>query len=64
MMRTLKEELLWLREWTSPVELEKALATWIVWYNNHYLHPALGYKTPSQWERDHQCSHTTQSEAA
>ena len=29
MMRTLKKKLLWLREWTSPVELAQALASWI-----------------------------------
>jgi len=29
MMRTLKEECLWLREWTSPFELADALKTWI-----------------------------------
>lgn len=64
MMRTLKEELLWLREWTNPIELEQVLATWIEWYNNHYLHSSLGYKTPCQWENDHQRSHSTQSDAA
>jgi len=29
LMRTLKEELLWLREWTSSLELERALAAWV-----------------------------------
>ncbi|MEK6526395.1 MAG: integrase core domain-containing protein [Nitrospirota bacterium] len=64
MMRTLKEELLWLREWTNPVELEQVLASWIECYTPHYFHSALGYKTPSQWERDDQHSHRTQSAAA
>jgi len=64
MMRTLKEELLWLREWTNPVELEQALASWIEWYNKHYFHSALDYKTPTQRERDYQHSHGTQSAAA
>ncbi len=33
LMRTLKEELLWLREWTSPLELEQSLTAWVEWYN-------------------------------
>jgi transposase InsO family protein len=31
MMRTLKEECLWLNEWTSPFELSRALETWITY---------------------------------
>jgi hypothetical protein len=31
LMRTLKEELLWHREWTSLRELERALAAWVDW---------------------------------
>jgi hypothetical protein len=38
LMRTLKEELLWLREWTSPLELERALAARIDWDNTRCLH--------------------------
>jgi transposase InsO family protein len=64
LMRTLKEELLWLPEWTSPVELERALAAWIEWYNTRYLHSALGYRTPCQVEQAHQTSHGTQFVAA
>jgi transposase InsO family protein len=46
-MRTLKEECLWLQEWTSPWALIKALEGWIADYNDHYLHSALGYQSPS-----------------
>lgn len=53
MMRTLKEELLWLHEWKSERELQDALATWIEHYNNHYLHSALKWKTPIQAEQDY-----------
>jgi transposase InsO family protein len=49
-MRTLKEELLWLREWTSALELERALAAWVEWYNTRYLHSTLGYRTPCAME--------------
>jgi transposase InsO family protein len=62
LMRTLTEELLWLREWTSPLELEQALAAWIEWYNTRYLHSALVYRTPCQVEQ--QLSHSTQFVAA
>lgn len=64
LMRTLKDELLWLREWTNPLELEHALTAWIEWYNTRYLHSALGYRTPVQFERDHQPRPSTQFAAA
>lgn len=61
MMRTLKEECLWLREWTSPFELACELSAWIEHYNAHYLHSTLGYKSPSRFELEHkQNSHMTQ----
>ena len=63
-MRTLKEALLSLREWTTPFQLQRALAEWIDWHNNHYLHLSLGYSTPSQVECYYQTSHGTQFAAA
>jgi putative transposase len=57
-MRTLKEECLWLQEWTSPLELILALDRWIEIYNHHYLHSALGYKPPRQFEQDYLNRHT------
>jgi len=60
MMRTLKEELIWLREWTSPFELAEALETWIEGYNAEYLHSALGYRSPIQCELSFKNSHQTQ----
>jgi len=53
MMRTLKEECVWLREWTSPFELAEAVSSWIERYNTGYLHSSLGYKTPEQFEQEH-----------
>ena len=53
LMRTLKEELLWLHEWTSPLELERALTAWIEWYNTRNLYSALGYRTPCKFEQQH-----------
>jgi putative transposase len=52
--RTMKEELLWLREWNSPFELAEALPDWIKYYNQDYLHSALGYKSPEQFEKEYQ----------
>lgn len=55
--RTMKEELLWLREWCSPFELIDSLGHWIEYYNSQYLHSTLGYKAPNQFEekyRNHQ----------
>jgi len=51
MIRTLKEELFWLREWSSVGELTGELPRWIDWYNDRYLHSALGYRTPNQVEK-------------
>jgi putative transposase len=63
-IRTLKEECLWLHEWTSPVTLARALGRWMDDYNEHYLHSALGYKPPRQFERDYHLSHGTPLPAA
>ena len=42
-MRTFKEECLWLSEWGSPFELISALEAWIAHDNEHYLHSPLCY---------------------
>jgi len=53
MMRTLKEELCWLQEWSSAAELKTALDTFVENFNDGYLHSALGYKTPNAFEKEH-----------
>jgi putative transposase len=63
-IRTLKEECLWLQEWTCPVTVANVLTTWIDDYNEHYLHSSLGYKPPKQYEREYYRSHGTQLPAA
>jgi transposase InsO family protein len=64
LMRTLKEELIWVREWRSHQEWEQALAKWVERYNAGYHHSSLGYKTPRQFEQEYQVSHQTQFAAA
>ena len=53
-MRTIKEDLVWPREWDFPFELERALKQWIQNYNTDYPHSSLGYLTPEQFEQKHQ----------
>jgi len=64
MFRTMKEELIWLREWTSPFELADALGKWIGNYNSSYLHSSLGYKPPIKFEEEYQNSQITPLVAA
>jgi transposase InsO family protein len=63
-IRTLKEECLWLHEWTCPFALISAVGAWIDNYNEHYPHSALGYKTPRQVERDYYTCHSPPFAAA
>jgi len=56
MMRTMKEELLWLREWRSETKIKSALDKWVGEYNESYLHSALGYKPPNRVENEHKFS--------
>lgn len=51
LMRTLKEELVWLNEWQSPSQFIHALEHWIDQYNYEYLHSSLHYQTPVQFEQ-------------
>ena len=62
-LRTLKEELVWLREWTSPAAFFAALDRWLADYNASYLHSALGYRAPNVVEAEH-LGHATPLAAA
>ena len=59
MMRTLKEELLWLREWSGATEVTRELDRWIEYYNESYLHSALAYRPPNQAEETYNLSRMT-----
>jgi transposase InsO family protein len=64
MMRTVKEELLWLREWADPYEVSAAISRWIEEYNESYLHSALDYRTPNQAEETYNLTTRTLLETA
>jgi transposase InsO family protein len=50
LIRTIKEELCWLQEWSSVEELAKEMEKFVEYFNDNYLHSALGYKTPNAFE--------------
>jgi len=62
-IRTLKEDLIWIKEFTSPQELKQDLERWIYNYsakgrstsggNAIYPHSSLNYRTPLQFEEDY-----------
>jgi len=53
MIRTMKEELFWLREWVTERELSLELDKWVEYYNRKYLHSAHGYRTPAKVEEEY-----------
>lgn len=51
MMRTIKEEVLWLDEFSSFGEAKEKLDAWFVTdYNKLYVHSSLGYRSPEEFE--------------
>ena len=64
LMRTLKEELVWLREWHNAHELSAALETWTETYNETWLHSALGYRPPNRVEETYNLTTRTPLDAA
>ncbi len=64
MIRTMKEELFWLREWKDERELSLELDKWVQYYNRSYLHSAHGYRTPIQAEEEYYRNHSSYKDAA
>jgi len=64
MIRTMKEELFWLREWKGEAELSKELDKWVHYYNRKYLHSAHGYRTPMRVEEEYFRKHSSGLKAA
>lgn len=63
-IRTMKEELIWLREWKNAFELSKELDKWIEKYNSTWLHSSLGYRTPNRVEETYNLTTRTPLETA
>jgi transposase InsO family protein len=51
--RTLKEEIIWTREYGCLNELKVAIQRWVEYYNTEYLHSSLGYKPPVYIEEEY-----------
>lgn len=51
-IRTMKEECIWLRDWTSISELHAALMAWKASYNDERPHQALAWQTPAERRRE------------
>ena len=52
LMRTIKEDLVWVREWDSSFAFERAFKNWVEAYNSDFPHMSLGYQTPQQFAID------------
>lgn len=52
-IRTLKEEVVWLRDWESLDELRAAIMAWVKRYNEQRPHQALDWKTPAEYRAEH-----------
>ena len=48
LIRTIKEQCIWLHRFESIDEANRVLGYWIDWYNQHRPHQALGMKTPRE----------------
>ncbi|MBI5855986.1 MAG: IS3 family transposase [Nitrospirae bacterium] len=51
-IRTLKEQLLWVRTFRTVEELRQALQAWLVTYNEQWLVERHGFRAPAQVRRD------------
>ena len=47
-IRTIKEELVWLRDWNSADELAAAIEHWLEGYHHQRPHQALAWRTPAE----------------
>ncbi len=48
LIRTMNEEVVWLRDWESADELREALQAWLIRYNTTRPHQALAWQTPAE----------------
>ena len=50
--RTLKEQLLWVRAFVDAEDVRRAVAAWIVLYNENWLIERHGHRPPAAVRRD------------
>lgn len=51
-IRTIKEDFIWTREFTSPFDFIQKFQRWVEDYNNDYPHSSLNNQTPCQFEKE------------
>jgi transposase InsO family protein len=51
-MRTIKEDFIWVSDYRSPLEFTEGFKTWVERYNNDYPHSSLKFLTPCQFEKE------------
>jgi len=52
MMRTIKEEVIWLEEFNNLEEAKEKIGKWIKEdYDKEYVHSSLGYISPVEFEK-------------
>ena len=51
-MRTIKEDFVWTRDFESPDEFIDQFKQWVEDYNNDYPHSSINYQTPCEFEKE------------
>jgi putative transposase len=46
--RSIKYELIYLKEFRDGIEVQREVREWMGWYNKERYHQALDYRTPNQ----------------
>ena len=52
LMRTIKEDFVWTRDFSSPDEFTDQFEQWVEDYNNDYPHSSISYQTPCEFEKE------------
>jgi putative transposase len=48
-IRTIKEEVIWLRDWDTAADLRETINAWLVTYHTRRAHQSLQWMTPSEY---------------
>lgn len=51
-MRTIKEDFMWVREFPNPIAFAEEFKIWVEKYNHDFPHSSLHYQTPCQYEKE------------